>query len=107
MMAGRPIAAGEKTATPTASQCPDVIHKPNLFVVKRFGCVGDALTWEILPRGADVPNSDGRFYPRPARGSVRMSFIDRRETDCAAPVPVRPALDITSAGTSSNGRRQY
>jgi hypothetical protein len=28
--------------TPAASQWPDVIHKPNQFVAKRFGCVGNA-----------------------------------------------------------------
>ena len=54
---------------PTVSQWPDVVHKPNLFVAKRFGCVGDALAWEILPRGADVPNSDGATSRGPACGS--------------------------------------
>ncbi len=57
------------TSSPAASQWSDVVHKPNRFAAKRFGCVGNALAWEILPRGADVPNSDGATSRGPACGS--------------------------------------
>jgi hypothetical protein len=56
-------------ATPAASEWPDVVHKPNLFVEKRFGRFGNALAWEILPRGANVPNSDNATSRMPACGS--------------------------------------
>ena len=76
---------------PAASQWPDVVHKPNPFVAKRFVCVGNALAWEILPCRPDVPNSDGATSRCPACGSSACRSSTGGKLIRGAPVTVSTA----------------